>query len=126
MTAKSKTVLLIDDRPLNLDYMAVRLEFAGYSVLCERGGADALYAARLTRPDIIVCDIKMPSMDGYQFCREVRKDPELASVPIILYSAYEVTTESMELARAAGATSVLTSTPDTDPLVQEIRRLEQG
>jgi DNA-binding response OmpR family regulator len=77
-------VLVVDDEPKYIKAIQVNLEVTGYEVLAACNGPLAIKLAALDQPDLIILDIRMPGMDGYQVCRHLR---ELSSVPIIMLSA---------------------------------------
>jgi len=81
------TVLVVDDMPIFRDPIAASLRLAGYDTLCAADGAAALALARVRRPDVVLLDVSMPVMDGFEFLRELRRDPRLADVPVILLTA---------------------------------------
>lgn len=87
MTTKIKIqtakVLVIDDEPEITDIVETFLTESGYEVEVENSPANALEKARKTRPDLILLDIMMPGLDGYDVCQEFKKDPDLAHVPVI-------------------------------------------
>ena len=87
MTTKIKIqtakVLVIDDEPEITDIVETFLTESGYAVEVENSSANALERARETRPDLILLDIMMPGLDGYDVCQEFKKDPDLAHVPVI-------------------------------------------
>jgi len=77
-------VLVVDDEPKYIKAIQVNLEVTGYEVLAAYNGPLAIELAALEQPDLIILDIRMPGMDGYQVCQHLR---ELSSVPIIMLSA---------------------------------------
>jgi len=79
-----KTILVVDDEPRLVSLVAAYLSQEGFKVLSAGDGRDALFLARLEKPDLIVLDIMMPEMDGYEFMRLHRKERE---TPIILLTA---------------------------------------
>ncbi len=79
-------VLIAEDNRLQAKILEDRLVRAGYRVRIGRDGAEALQLAREHRPDIIISDIEMPIMTGHEFCRAIKSDGELRSVPLILLS----------------------------------------
>jgi len=87
MTTKIKIqtakVLVIDDEPEITDIVETFLTESGYVVEVENSSADALERARKSRPDLVLLDIMMPGLDGYDVCQEFKKDPDLAHVPVI-------------------------------------------
>lgn len=83
------TILIVDDVPANLLLLTQLLDSQSYDVRPVTKGAMALAAARAIRPDLILLDIRMPDMDGYTVCRELKADPETSSIPIIFVSALD-------------------------------------
>jgi two-component system, OmpR family, phosphate regulon response regulator PhoB len=76
-------VLVIDDEPEITDIVETFLTEAGYTVTVENTPRNAVVRAREFRPEVVILDIMMPDMDGYQICQEMKQDPALANVPII-------------------------------------------
>ncbi|GAB4478761.1 MAG: response regulator transcription factor [Anaerolineae bacterium] len=81
------TILIVEDDPTMLETMAYNLQQEGYTVLTAEDGEKGLDLIRSQRPDLVVLDIMLPKLDGLTVCRLVRRDPEIASVPIIMLSA---------------------------------------
>jgi CheY-like chemotaxis protein len=79
-----RRVLLIDDEPVFLSSLTPFLEDAGYQVHTAQNAETALEALRENRPDAIVCDLRMPGVDGVEFYRQVQQNPEWRSIPFIL------------------------------------------
>jgi DNA-binding response OmpR family regulator len=82
-------ILLVDDEPYVLRWLAWHLTRAGYRVETAGGGEAGLARARALRPPLIFLDGRMPRMDGYAVCAELRRDPALAGTHVILMSAGE-------------------------------------
>lgn len=76
-------ILVIDDEPEITDIVETFLTEAGYVVNVENGSRNGLAAAKKFKPDVVILDIMMPEVDGYQVCQELKTDPGLADVPII-------------------------------------------
>src|ERR1043165_843820 len=68
-------ILVVDDRALNREYLVTLLTSAGHTVEEAGDGRDALARVRATLPDLVISDILMPAMDGYEFVRQIRSDP---------------------------------------------------
>ena len=102
MTGESKaSVLIVEDDPyLNLA-IAETLRSYDFSVEQVYNGLEALQSVRARQPDVIVCDINMPVMDGYTFLQQTRADPELRLLPFIFLTA-RTTTEDQRRAKAIG------------------------
>ncbi len=81
------TVLVIDDDPDVLLSVQDALAFYGYQVLSSPDGREGLEKARAFRPDLIILDVKLPDIDGYEVCRRLRADPGTRSIPIIMFTA---------------------------------------
>ena len=80
-------VLLIDDDPTNLEFMRQLVHLEGHELACAADGTQGIALARQIRPDLIICDVIMPHLGGWAVLETVRADPELARVPIVLFSA---------------------------------------
>ncbi len=95
-------ILIVDDTPANLQLLAGLLKKAGHRVRPVPSGRMALRAARAARPDLILLDIMMPEMDGYEVCRQLEADPELADVPVIFISALDAPEDKVRAFSAGG------------------------
>ena len=80
-------ILLIEDNATNLELMVYLLEAFGYSPICARGGEAGLEIARSERFSLIVCDIQMPMMDGFEVARRLKRDPSTSNIPLIAVTA---------------------------------------
>ncbi|HEX5327354.1 MAG TPA: response regulator [Acetobacteraceae bacterium] len=80
-------ILVADDNPANVEILEARLRSQGYDVITARDGEEAATAARRELPDLILLDVMMPKQDGYAVCRELKNDPSLPFMPIILVTA---------------------------------------
>ena len=113
-------VLLVEDSTTQARATVQALESAGFRVRMAQDGLDALEQARTVYPDVIVSDVLMPHMDGFALCRQVRHDPTLARVPVLLYTVTFTDPKDEEFARAIGANRWLVKTDNPYDLVQEI------
>src|SRR5438552_19055401 len=84
MTAR---VLVVDDVELNVKLLEARLAGESYEVLCCYDGPTALERAVKERPEIILLDVMMPGMDGFEVCRRLKADPLTADIPIVMVTA---------------------------------------
>jgi DNA-binding response OmpR family regulator len=85
----SGNILLVDDLPDNLQLLSDLLITLGYSVRTVTSGKMALKTAKVKRPDLILLDIKMPDMDGYEVCQALKADRDLQDIPVIFISALD-------------------------------------
>jgi diguanylate cyclase len=102
------TVLVVDDNATNRKLVTALLAFEGYDTFEARDGAEGLDTARRIRPDLVISDILMPSMDGYEFVRRLRADAELATTLVIFYTAHYHTREAQTLALQCQVSRVVT------------------
>jgi signal transduction histidine kinase/CheY-like chemotaxis protein len=96
------TVLIADDRHLNREYLTKLLGCSGHQLLEAADGAEALARVRAERPDLVITDVLMPVMDGYDFVRQLRNDPQIAGTQVIFYTESYHEREARILADACG------------------------
>jgi DNA-binding response OmpR family regulator len=84
-----KHVLYFEDEPLMGQLVRGVLAHQGFRVSLASSGKDGLEMARRDRPDLILLDIMMPGMDGFEVCREIRRDHQLRRIPVIMLTAME-------------------------------------
>ncbi len=80
-------ILVVDDEEHILELLKFNLETNGYKVLCADNGIDALKIARQEVPQLVLLDLMLPKMDGYDVCKEIRKDNSISNMPIIMLTA---------------------------------------
>jgi response regulator RpfG family c-di-GMP phosphodiesterase len=119
---EGRTVVLADDNPIQQKLARIRLEQIGFKVATAGNGADALYVARSAAPDLIISDVLMPELDGFELCRAIRDDPQLRHVPVILLSSSYVSKDDRQLALSAGATAYLERTPDLTAMLEAVEQ----
>ncbi|MBG90095.1 MAG: hypothetical protein CMO80_24800 [Verrucomicrobiales bacterium] len=103
-----KSALVIDDDPIVSNVLVQNLQEAGWSVHEANCGEDGLRLAREKEPDVIICDLLMPRMNGYQFCREIRNDEKFSPQPRIVVISCSNYATDREGSLAAGADDFLT------------------
>ena len=82
-----KKILLIDDDPDLVKAVTMILESKKYLVAAAYGGLEGLRKAKTEKPDLIVLDVMMPDKDGYSVCKELKADPDLSKIPVLLLTA---------------------------------------
>ncbi len=82
-----KKILIVDDDPDLVRAVSMILESKSYNVSAAYGGVEGLEKAKKEKPDLIVLDVMMPDKDGYTVCRELKANPELNSIPVLLLTA---------------------------------------
>ena len=96
------TILIVDDMPDNLQILQDRLESVGYSTAIVTNGKACLEVAQGTHPDLILLDIQMPEMDGFETCRRLKQDPATQAIPVIFVTARQDTEAVVQGFRAGG------------------------
>jgi CheY-like chemotaxis protein len=81
-------ILLVEDNEMNRDMLSRRLERRGYEVVMAVDGADGVAKAKSERPDLVLMDMSLPVIDGWEATRRIRQDPETANVPVIALTAH--------------------------------------
>jgi two-component system, LuxR family, sensor kinase FixL len=100
-------ILIIDDRPLNRQFLSTLLGYRQHDLLETSDGAEGLRLARDESPDLIITDVLMPTMDGYEFVRRLRDDPAICQIPVVFSTAHYLSRESKALADKCGVTSTI-------------------
>jgi formate hydrogenlyase transcriptional activator len=111
--SKQETILVVDDTPANIGLLLDTLDSVGFRVLVARDGPSALRQARKARPDLLLLDVMMPGMDGFETCRQLRDDAETADVPVIFMTALSDLSDKVKGFEAGGVDYV------TKPFQQE-------
>jgi two-component system alkaline phosphatase synthesis response regulator PhoP len=83
----AKKILIVDDDPDLVEAVSMILESKNYDVAAAYGGIEGLQKARTENPDLIVLDVMMPDKDGYAVCKELKADPALSKIPVLLLTA---------------------------------------
>jgi signal transduction histidine kinase/DNA-binding response OmpR family regulator len=115
---RKPTVLVIDDDPAVLDLMQRNLRKDGYEVTLASNGRTGLDLARAARPDVILLDVMMPGMDGWAVLGELKNDPALSSIPVVMSTMLD----NREMGLALGADEYLVKPVDRDRLAVALRR----
>jgi two-component system alkaline phosphatase synthesis response regulator PhoP len=126
MTSKPRILIIDDDLDL-VETISMILDSSGFETATAYDGHEGLARAREIRPDLIVLDIIMPELDGYGVCRELKGDPELAGVPVVMLTSeddYVITTDiSQAEGRVVMADDFFEKPVDPEALVERIYEL---
>jgi two-component system cell cycle response regulator len=117
--------LVVDDNIYNVKLLEARLLVEGYLVVTAFNGEEALAAVDLRKPDIVLLDVMMPGMDGFEVCRRIRANPQTASLPVIMVTALDKLSDR-EAGMAAGADDFLTKPVEVELLFPAMRRVLQA
>jgi DNA-binding response OmpR family regulator len=124
MTNNSKKVLVCDDDPVILKLLQVNLELEGYEVITGRNGEEAVRMARAELPDLIILDIMMPLLDGYQACSQIKSQEATKDIPVIFLSA-KAQHSDIQKGIAHGVAAYMTKPFDPNELLAIIERLTE-
>jgi putative two-component system response regulator len=111
MSNANSIILIVDDDPAGREVLESILEADGYELILAENGYQALDFARKIRPDIILLDVMMPGMDGFEVCRRIRSEKDIAEIPILILTALD-DRESLMNGLDAGADDFITKPPD--------------
>ena len=117
-----ENVLIIDDHSLNRKFLVMLLESENYHLLEAENGIEALQIAKREPLDLIITDILMPTMDGYELVEELHKIPVLKNIPIIFYTATYRSEEAKELAESCGVHFVLEKPADPQLILDTVQQ----
>ena len=118
----SNRLLVVDDEPNLLRAVAACLRAEGFDVVTARSGAEALVRVAESVPDLVVSDIRMPGMDGYQLARQLRANSRTALTPVVFLTAKDETADRVEGFRS-GVDAYLTKPFEPDELIAIIRNI---
>jgi two-component system, cell cycle response regulator len=116
-------VLVVDDDPDKLSLLEVALTMAGYKVCTAQDGEEGLALIASFQPDLVVSDIMMPRMNGYDLARKIRENPQTKFIPIILQTAAGFKAADQRLGSEVGALGYITDPTDLDLLLSRARTL---
>jgi signal transduction histidine kinase/CheY-like chemotaxis protein len=119
-------VLVVDDQASNRELIVTLLKYAGHVPLEASDGHLALAQVRAARPQLVICDILMPTMDGYEFVRQLRADPDIAHTEVIFYTATFMEREARSLALSCGVSRVLMKPTEPEEILLTIAQALAG
>ncbi len=115
-------ILLVEDNEMNRDMLSRRLERKGYTVVCAVDGQQGLERARAERPDLILMDLSLPVLDGWEATRRLKADPDLRRIPVIALTAHAMASDEQQ-AREAGCDDYDTKPVELPRLLAKIEAL---
>ncbi len=119
-TAKPR-ILIVDDDPVIVRLLQVNFRLEGYEVDTASRGEEALQAVKAHLPDVVVLDVMMPGIDGWEVCRRLKENPKVSHIPVIFLSA-RAQDEDLQRGYALGVDEYVTKPFDPAHLVEIVRR----
>jgi two-component system, chemotaxis family, response regulator PixH len=119
-SAKMATVLVVEDAPSERELMSHYLRAEGYSVIGAHSGNEGLDKAIAQRPDVIVTDVVMPGISGFELCRKLKRTPETQAVPVVMCTSKKQSIDRLWGMRQ-GAQVYLTKPYTKDELIQAVK-----
>lgn len=116
------TILLVEDNEMNRDMLSRRLSHRGFNVLLAENGKAGVELAVLEKPDLILMDMSLPVMDGWEATRRIKADPATARIPIVALTAHAMANDR-DMALAAGCDEYDSKPVDLPRLLRKIERL---
>jgi signal transduction histidine kinase len=121
----SSPILIVDDNAINRKLLRAQLEVEGFAVFEAADGLEALEVLQRELIGAVISDILMPNMDGYRFCREMRKSEQFRAVPVILYTSTYTALDDRELAATVEADKYLTKPATTADLLKALEEAKE-
>ncbi len=118
-------ILLVEDNEMNRDMLSRRLQRKGYTVVCAVDGRDGLAQARSEAPDLVLMDMSLPVLDGWEATRQLKADPLLKAIPVIALTAHAMASDEQQ-ARDAGCEDFDTKPVELPRLLGKIEALLQA
>jgi two-component system, OmpR family, alkaline phosphatase synthesis response regulator PhoP len=115
-----KRILAVDDEPHILKLVSFSLKSGGYEVLEASDGLSAIETCRAEQPDLVLMDVMMPALDGYEACRRLKADPDTADIPVMMLTAKTQVAEQAA-GRDAGAVDYINKPFTPKDLVAQVR-----
>ncbi|HYN37456.1 MAG TPA: response regulator [Actinomycetota bacterium] len=122
MPTAAKRILVCDDDPVILRLLQVNLELEGYAVLLAHDGEHAIEVATDEHPDLVILDIMMPRLDGYQTCERLKANDATKEIPVVFLSA-KAQQADIDRGKEFGVADYLTKPFDPDDLIEVVHRL---
>ena len=118
-------ILMVDDAPTEMYKLTAMLEKHGHQVLKAENGADGVALARQEKPDVVLMDVVMPGLNGFQATRQLTKDPETGHIPVIIVTTKDQETDKV-WGKRQGARDYLTKPVEEDTLLKTIAAVQAG
>ncbi|MBN2323891.1 MAG: response regulator [Spirochaetes bacterium] len=127
MVKERGKILVVDDDPDMVSAIRMSLESASYKVVDAGNGKEGIEKAKKERPDLIVMDLMMPEMDGFEACKRLKADPEVENIPILVLTAigqqFSDTKYAKDMGLRLDSEDFITKPVDTEVLLERVAQL---
>lgn len=118
----AKKILIVDDEPDILDVTALRLSSFGYVVVTAHDGEEGLIVADKENPDLVLLDLALPRMSGYDVCRSLRTQEKFKKTPVILFTASVTDLKLSDKVKSVGANDSISKPFDPQELLKKVKK----
>ncbi|UCF31249.1 MAG: response regulator [bacterium] len=119
----AERILIVEDNIVILTMQKQIFEMEGYEILTAQEGTDALRKVHEERPDIVLLDVNIPGMNGFELCRQIKEDPSLSRIIVVMISAVYYSDEDAKKGMAMGADAYFTKPYENEVLQSKIKEL---
>jgi CheY-like chemotaxis protein len=116
-------ILVVDDEPDIVHFVVRILEGRGHQMSVARDGLDAIERVKKELPDVVVLDLNLPKLDGYEVCRRIKEDPATSHVPVVMMTAAYVSVDDARAGQTAGADEYVIKPFLREVLIHNVERL---
>ena len=120
------TILIVDDVTANREVLVTLLRYHGHRLLEAADGREALTVVQAEHPDLVISDVLMPVIDGYEFVKQLRLDPATRGIRVVFYTAHYVEPDARSLALSSGVSFILTKPAETPEVLKIVERALSG
>lgn len=118
-----KKILIVEDNIVILTMQKQIFEMEGYDIVTAQEGMDALKKIHQEHPDVVLLDVNIPGMNGFELCRQIKEDPDLQTVIVVMISAVYYSDEDAKKGMAMGADAYFTKPYENEALQSKIKEL---
>jgi DNA-binding response OmpR family regulator len=119
----AKKILIVEDNIVILTMQKQIFEMEGYDIVTAQEGMDALKKIHQEHPDVVLLDVNIPGMNGFELCRQIKEDPDLQTIIVVMISAVYYSDEDAKKGMAMGADAYFTKPYENEALQSKIKEL---
>ena len=120
------TILIVDDVSANREVLVTLLRYHGHHMLEAANGGEGLATVRAEHPDLVITDVLMPVIDGFEFVKQLRLDPATRGIRVVFYTAYYVDRDARALAVSSGVSDILAKPAEAPEVLKIVERALEG